>query len=133
MTTPSSEQEYIISQVLNNNIIIDCVAGSGKSSSVLFIAKQYPNLNILALTYNAQLKNETRKKTKDLKNLTIHSYHSFCTTFYDKSAYTDHVMNEVINTNRQPVNIINYDIIIADEAQDITPLFYRLLGKIFIS
>ena len=131
MIKASHEQECIVNLVNNANIIIDSVAGSGKTSTVLFIAEQYANLGVLVLTYNAQLKAETRKRAAHLSNLDVHSYHSFCVMNYNPLAYTDDGINTIINENTTPKFELNYDIIIVDEAQDITPLFYKLLCKIF--
>lgn len=129
--TPSEEQENIINLINNYNVVVDCSAGSGKTTSVIFISERYPEKSILTLTYNSQLKNETRKKTNHLKNLSVHSYHSFCTTNYNKNAYTDVAINEIISFDTKKLNNFMYDIIIIDEAQDITPLLYNLLKKIF--
>ena len=35
----STEQKYIIDSIQNNNVIVDSVAGSGKTTTNLFIAK----------------------------------------------------------------------------------------------
>ena len=128
--TPSDEQLKIIELLNKHNIIVDCSAGSGKTSSIIFIAEQNPRQNILVLTYNSFLKSETRKRTEHLSNIDIHSYHSFCTTNYDKNAYTDYVINDIVINDTISMNSINYDIIIADESQDMTPLLYRLISKI---
>lgn len=100
------------------------------TSTILFIADSYKDSSILALTYNSQLKNETRKRAARFTNLTIDSYHSFAVRNYDKTAYTDNKVNEIILSSQVPSKDICYDIIIADEAQDLTPLLYKFLTKI---
>ena len=61
----SIEQNNIINQLLlNNNVVVDSVAGSGKTTCNLHIAKHFNNMNILLLTYNSKLKLETRDKAK---------------------------------------------------------------------
>lgn len=127
---PSEEQTEIIKTIQTHNVVVDSVAGSGKSSCILFIAETYPDLSILVLTYNAQLKSETRKRSVHLKNISVHSYHSFCVSNYDPLAYTDDGINTIIVGNVQPKEEISYDIIVADEAQDITPLLFKLICKI---
>jgi len=77
----SSEQNNIIDQLsLNNNVVVDSVAGSGKTTSNLHIALHFNNMKILLLTYNSKLKIETRDKVNKLgiSNIEVHSYHSFC-------------------------------------------------------
>ena len=77
----SLEQQNIIKLLEEqNNVIVESVAGSGKTTTNLYIAKSFPKLNILLLTYNAKLKVETRDRIDSLNitNIETHSYHSFC-------------------------------------------------------
>jgi superfamily I DNA and RNA helicase len=63
----SKEQHDILELVrIGGNINIDAVAGSGKTTTSLYIAKNNPHRQILLLTYNAKLKLETREKAKQL-------------------------------------------------------------------
>jgi hypothetical protein len=129
----SNEQSNIIKSIENHNIIVDSVAGSGKTTTILYITKANPNKNILLLTYNSKLKIETRNRVKNLnlKNLEVHSYHSYCVKYYDNKCYMDSKIREIINTESVFICLPkNYDIIILDEAQDITPLFFELICKI---
>ena len=65
---PSEEQNEIINSIRDNkNVIADCVAGSGKTTTVLFLAHYFPDKNIIQITYNAELKMEVRKKVKTNK------------------------------------------------------------------
>ena len=67
LPTISIEQNNIIEQLaLNNNVVVDSVAGSGKTTSNLHIASFFSNMNILLLTYNSKLKLETREKVQKL-------------------------------------------------------------------
>lgn len=129
----SDEQLKIIELLKNSNIMVDAVAGSGKTTTSLNIAKKYNDLNILILTYNARLKNETRAKIKlnNIINLEVHSYHSFCVKYYDHGAFTDKKIREIIKLNLESKSTkFSYDIIIIDECQDMTPLYYSLVKKI---
>jgi hypothetical protein len=133
LPTISNEQHNIIELLKNNNnLIVESVAGSGKTTSNLFIAKSFPNYNILLLTYNAKLKLETREKILklEIKNLETHSYHSFCVKYYDNKCYTDTKIKKIINSKINLKQQTNYDLIILDESQDITPLYYELICKI---
>ena len=129
---PSKEQQTIIDNIkINNNIICDAVAGAGKTTTVISIAKQLPNKNILQITYNSQLKTETRERVKSEKitNLKIHTYHSLVKNYYDNDVYTDDKMVNVINIDKDLINSYDLDILIIDEAQDMTQLYYTLLKK----
>lgn len=130
---PSSlEQSIIIKSILSNNIIVNAVAGSGKTTTAIHIAKEYPEYSILLLTYNSRLKTETRSRIKGLgiQNMIAHNYHAFCRAFY-----TDECINETQMKacfDKPPKREFKYDLIIIDEAQDITPLYYKLICKIIM-
>jgi hypothetical protein len=133
LPTISKEQNDIIELLKNNNnVIVESVAGSGKTTSNLYIAKSLPNYNILLLTYNAKLKIETREKIEalNIKNLETHSYHSFCVKYYNPVSYTDTEIKKIIINKTEPKIKLNYDLVILDESQDITPLYYDLICKI---
>jgi len=130
----SSDQNYIIKQlILNNNVVVDSVAGSGKTTCNLHIAKHFNDMNILLLTYNSKLKVETREKAKKLmlNNIEVHSYHSLCVKYYDNKCYTDTIINNIIKNKNKPLKNFNFDLIVLDEAQDITSLYYELICKIY--
>jgi len=129
---PSKEQFKAINSIKKFNVIIDAVAGSGKTTTVLHIGKKYKDQNILLLTYNSRLKIESREKVADLKikNMEVHSYHAFCTKYYDNRCYTDKGILRVLNKNFKMRRKVNYDIIIIDEAQDMTHTYYHLVYKI---
>ena len=130
---PSKEQINVISQLKNYNVVVDSVAGSGKTTCNLHIAKKFSDSNILLLTYNAKLKIETRNKVKKLglHNMETHSYHSFCVKYYDRKCYRDTNIIKLLKSNKKVIKKFNYDIIILDEAQDITPLYFELTCKIY--
>ena len=130
----SIEQNNIIQQLLlNNNVVVDSVAGSGKTTCNLHIGKYFHNKHILLLTYNSKLKLETREKATKLglHNIEVHSYHSFCVKYYDKLCFTDTIINKIIKTKKIPSKQFNFDLIVPDEAQDITSLYYELICKIY--
>jgi hypothetical protein len=133
LPNPTNEQLEII-KCLENNIIIDSVAGSGKTTTNLYIAQSNINKNILLLTYNSKLKLETKEKIKkyNINNLNVFSYHSFCVKYYDsQNGFTDKLIIDIINNNNKCKLNFNYDLIILDEAQDISPLYYKLIYKIY--
>lgn len=129
----SEEQLKIIESLNNNNVIVDSVAGSGKTTTVLHIGKNNENKNILLLTYNAKLKIETREKVKlnNLNNIETHTYHSFCKKYYDNKCISDTELLNILKLNKTILRDINYDIIILDEAQDINEYYYTLICKIY--
>lgn len=129
----SSEQKNVAELVKYANVIVDSVAGSGKTTTNIFIAQTLPDTNILLLTYNSKLKVETRERVKALgiRNIEIHSYHSFCVKYYNRKCFTDKIITKIVNDNSKSFSNFSYDIIVIDEAQDMTLLYYRLVNKIY--
>lgn len=130
----SFEQNNIIEELkCNKNIIVDSVAGCGKTTTNMYIAQSMPQLNILLLTYNKRLKMETREKVKQLgiTNLETHTYHSFCVRYYDRKCFNDRIIKELLNNKQTQQERFKYDIIILDEAQDINDIYYELICKIY--
>jgi hypothetical protein len=131
--TPSDEQSQIIKLIgEGHNVLGDCVAGSGKTTSVLLIAQAFPDKRILQVTYNAQLKLEVRKKAVELgvNNLEIHTYNSLCVKYYHRQGYMNDKLRLAIDRNLTPLSPISINhIIVIDETQDMNMLFYRLIKK----
>jgi hypothetical protein len=129
----SSEQNEILDKLVDNNIIVDAVAGSGKTTTSIYIAKKFSKMKILLLTYNKRLKIETRERIlkNNVENMECHSYHAFCVRYYNEKTYTDSPIKTLIEDNLKPKNSFDFDIIILDEAQDTTPLYYNLFCKIY--
>ena len=105
LQNPSQEQIQIIDNIESNNIIVDAVAGSGKTTTNLHIAKKYRNKSILLLTYNKDLKLDSRKKAEllNLTNLETHSFHSFCVKYYYNKAYDDNGIIKIVQKNLVPL------------------------------
>lgn len=128
----SDEQKLIIGN--EKNMIVDAVAGSGKSTVILHYALKYPNKKMIQITYNNMLKHEIRKKVSllDLNNIIVHTYHSIAVNYYDRSAYTDDGIKKILqkNINCNAKNI--FDVILIDETQDMMTDYYLLLKKFII-
>jgi hypothetical protein len=134
LNEPSEEQSAIVSAALEGkNLICDSVAGSGKTTTILHIAiafaEQYEHKNILQITYNARLKNEVRSKVSHLKlpNIDIHSYHGLNLKYYN--GHTDKDIIDTIKFDKPVRRYDKFDLIIIDEAQDMTPPYYSLIKK----
>jgi len=167
----SDEQKAAIRHLVSGNVIIESVAGSGKTTTVLYIAKVFAKRRILLLTYNAKLKLETRDKVDALgiDNLEVHSYHSFCVKNIGMSCVTDAGIIAYVEASRghdfkpgdfpaddgfsddcfstttgfsgdgfsdetatdlSNIELPQYDMIILDEAQDMTFVYYELVLRI---
>ncbi len=134
LNEPSEEQRGAIDAFNESNIIVDSVAGSGKTTLALHIALAYCDLKILLLTYNAKLKIETRQKVDALQiqNMEVHSYHSFCVKYYHHECFTDSKIIKLIKDDVwcKPKKKFEYDLVILDEAQDMSPLYFELFCHI---
>lgn len=128
----STEQQAIIDEVKKgSNVATNAVAGSGKTTTVVHLAKQIEK-QILQLTYNSALKFEVRNKVimEGVNNLEVHSYHSFAVGNYDRTAHEDTALSKVVYGNKVPTRAFCYDIIVIDEAQDMTMLLFHFIKKI---
>lgn len=132
MLVPSAEQQQIVDAIASGaNVAVDAVAGSGKTTTVLAIAASCESKVVFQITFNSQLKSEVRSKVviEGLGNLHVHTYHSLATTFYDRSAYTDAKIICLLNEDKPLVKDSKVDILIIDEAQDMTMLYFKLVNK----
>lgn len=132
---PSSEQLNII-QCLDSNIIIDSVAGSGKTTTILHFSNKVkeinPNCRILLLTYNSKLRLETKKKVQELnlsQCLDVHTFHSFAYRYYQNDCCTDHQLLNILDKLHSET-LPKFDYIIIDEIQDFTNIYYKLICMI---
>ena len=132
---PSQEQNDVINSLLidESNIMLNSVAGSGKTTTALHVAQACADKAVLLITYNKRLKLETRVKALmyDIRNLKSHSYHALGVFFYNDTCCRDTGILRVIEENipLRPKSLPNFDIIIIDEAQDITGLLYKFMCK----
>ena len=130
----SEEQKSIITHLKNNhNVKVNAVAGSGKTTTCLHIARKFKDKEICLLTYNSALKIETRikKQNNQMNNLEVNTFHSFCIRYYGNNDYTD---KNIINTTSdkvKPIRNIDFDIIIIDEAQDLVEIYYDFFIKLY--
>ena len=59
----NEEQQYIIDNIKKGkNVMVDAVAGTGKTTVVLSLAEELSKKNLLQITYNKSLKHEVREK-----------------------------------------------------------------------
>jgi hypothetical protein len=134
----SKEQSHIVEVIkTGKNIQIDAVAGSGKTTTSLHIAKQYPEKQILLLTYNAKLRIETRRKSQalGLTHLEVLTYHAFAVKYMDRTAFNDnnilaHLRSKKSSETLALLSPISFDIVIVDEAQDMNFIYYELVLQI---
>lgn len=131
---PSHEQQQIITAVGSGHytcITVDAVAGSGKTSTVLWLAETYRHKHVMQVTYNAQLKAEVRVKAnhRQLDNLEINTYHSLAVKYYDPLSHKDQALRKMLGADQALRARPQVDILVIDETQDMTPLYFALVKK----
>jgi superfamily I DNA/RNA helicase len=125
----SKEQLAIIAALSHSNVAVNAVAGSGKTATIKFIAQEYKDKAILVLTYNKSLQIDTEARLADNANASVYTIHSFAYNFYDsKSSYGDTSIYAAME--KQLVVPVSYDIIIIDECQDLTQLYFDFIIKV---
>lgn len=133
MNPISEEQSVVLNNTKNGkNSVVDAVAGSGKSTTVLSIAAALTTQKIIQFTYNSMLRCEIKEKTEQLQisNLDVHTYHSMAVKYYHSSAHTDTGLRHIIATKMKPrIRVPKKDVIVIDEAQDMTPLYFQMVVK----
>jgi hypothetical protein len=127
---PSDEQEEIlINFKAGYNIKIEAVAGSGKTTTLLLLAKA-TNKKVLILTYNKDLRDEINQKLKKfgIHHCQVYTYHAYACKIYQTTINTDTLLRHYLTT--QPTTIYDYDVLLLDEVQDMTIDYYHLVCKI---
>lgn len=126
---PSEEQEVIIDQIKQNkNIVIEAVAGSGKTTTLLFISNKYKTKRISLLTYSRSLKDEILSKTIP-DNLSVFTFHSFASYIYKTVIHNDYLLNIALLKNKIR-DLTEIDILMVDEVQDMTKQYFLLTSII---
>ena len=132
LVPPSAEQAALLQWVQQGyHVVGDCVAGSGKTTTVLHLAKQFPKRRILQITYNAQLKSEVRAKAESagITNLEVHTYHSLAVRYYNPQAHDDTTLRALVRQNTRPKSLPRFHALVLDESQDMTHLYFCLIRK----
>ena len=104
MVTLNNEQRKIIYHVKKGkNVVVDAVAGTGKTTVTLKIAKSNPVKKVLQLTYNKSLKHEVREKIKKEKitNIKVHTYHSLAYNYYSNKGHKDIENHRIIEEKKK--------------------------------
>ena len=77
------------------------------------------------------MKEETRQRLKDYDHVDVHNYHSLVHSYFGVPCQDDKMMadflNEPTSKQRSFVDLPDFDIVILDEVQDMTPLYFQLV------
>lgn len=129
----SDEQENILQIAKKGeNIMVDAVAGTGKTTLILSIAQELSSKNFLQMTYNSSLRIDVKTKVATLKleNIRVHTFHSLAVRYYQPNAFTDTELRRILLKNVAPsVDIPKIDVLVLDECQDLTFLYFQFMVK----
>lgn len=134
---PSIEQQVAIDTLLHSddNLIVDACAGSGKTTTILHLAKAAPEISFLVLVYNRRLMIETEERVQalSLSNLTILNYHTLGSRYYTPECATDQGLKRVCEDDMPVMDgmeLPNFSVLVMDEQQDMTPILKRFVDKV---
>ena len=137
---PSGEQTAVVHALLEGrHVTVNAVAGSGKTTTVLFLAAyllaERRGRRILLLTYNKDLKEETRIRVEMLglrSQVEAHSFHAAGYKYYSYECAKDQglrhcVLSECTTWRAKPGP---YDFVVIDEAQDVDRLKFAFTARL---
>lgn len=75
-----TKEQEIIFNAHDDTMIIEAVAGSGKTTTLFEYMKRHPNEKFLYLVFNKKMKDEAEEKKRKLRinNVEVSTIHSFC-------------------------------------------------------
>jgi len=136
MDPPSEEQQDIIHSITNGyNVVVDACAGSGKSTTVLSCAKALPSLKFVQITFNKMLQEEVKHSVDKLQltNIQVYTYHGLAVKYYSSACHNDMGVRRVLTEKSDPrISIQPFQIMVLDETQDMTKVYYDLIWKFLI-
>jgi hypothetical protein len=154
----SAEQRALIQHVQSaksgSRAATNAIAGAGKSTTIIGLAKARPDADFLSLTFNAQLRLEVKEAiaAAGLTNVEVHTYHSLAVKYYDRAAHTDEQLIRLLGGQPQsghegviddaefddepqapvpadePASIRPF-ILVIDEVQDMTALYFDFVCR----
>lgn len=136
----SEEQEEVVEAVCQRqNVATIARAGAGKTVTALSAAyhffTRHQGQRTLLITYNARLKSETRVKIRAVgmdHMVEAHNYHAIAVNFFETGDGKDGVTDATIHRAMQagPRKPLDFGLVVCDELQDCSDLYYRFLTHI---
>jgi hypothetical protein len=90
------------------------------------LANELRDRQFIQVTYNRLIADEVRARSEDIENLRVETYHSLCHRYYSATGYTDDIIISAIK--HKGIRMLDtYDVLVVDEAQDMTALYYNFI------
>lgn len=128
----SQEQLNIIAAIrAGHNVIVDAVAGSGKTTVVLHVARDLA-LPTTMITYNRTLADETRARATALRihNLRVFTIHQLAGYLFGHIIKDDTEMAAAINMGGMNLSTLIGSVFVIDEMQDLCALYAKLISTV---
>lgn len=127
--TPTAEQQQIIdASMTGDNLCIIAVAGAGKTTTLCMLAEELSSKRCQLITYSRALKDDILLKGPP-SNVSVDTFHSFASKCYGAVIHNDELMkNHTYNSIFLSLKPI--DVLMIDEVQDMTPLYFALIQNI---
>ena len=137
---PTLEQQAVKQALLSGlDVRVLAHAGSGKTATIMWALRELFKVRkprVLIIEYNRRLKEDVQA-TVTKYDLTEHvvasNYDSVLTGYYDSTAPMrdfELSMAEVLTRDTKPQSRLDFDVLVVDEAQDITPMYMAFLTKL---
>jgi len=133
LPTPSDEQnEIMINFRLGYNLKIEAVAGAGKTTTLLLLAKIASNefnVKSLILTYNKSLQLEIQNMIDIYKiNCLVYTYHGYASKIYKRCINNDKLLRQCLL--QEPIHNPQISVLFLDEVQDMNEDYHNLVTKL---
>lgn len=139
----SDEQNDVVSLVASGrNVVAIAKPGTGKTTVALAAARRLllegeEQGRTLILTYNRKLKEECRQRVDRMGcgagAVEVHSYHAAASRFFavdESGGADDALIHEALAAPPKEEVSFSFRLVVVDEAQDLTPLFFSFLRRL---
>ncbi len=112
-------------------------AGTGKTTTLIEALRRLPRRECLFLEFNKALRLDAAGRVRDqeIRNTNVQNYDSVLVNYYNRDAPNvgfELAMQRVVTQDRQPYRSLAFDVLVVDEAQDMTELYFRFLQKVLV-
>lgn len=128
----SEEQLKVLEEVKNGkNVICKAVAGAGKTTTLLNCALSLPEKRFLLLTYNRSLRDDVARRVTDIDNIEVRTIHEKAGHVFGMIIDEDRKLYDRVNEEKEWDFVPYYDVLMIDEAQDLTPTYYKFIQLLY--
>ncbi len=147
LPTPSVEQQIILNSIKDGkNIIVEALAGSGKTTLILHTIVSNPEKKGFMISYNRGLVDQTNTVIGDLEHatgtdirsrITVVTYHSLLSMICNKVIDDDLLFLVALTTTdfslkRASLKFKDFDFMIIDECQDMRGSYFTLVINVIV-